>query len=203
MNDRAESGLWTGARIGIFGGTFDPPHTGHAQMARTARAALSLDRVLYSVAPRPPHKQGQHTTDLSHRLEMVRIAIADDDGAALTRLEEDHGVSYTVDLLHACRERTGADLYFIVGADSLAELPTWKEPQEILRLATLVVFPRARVPVHLDVAGDASVVVFESPLIDVSSTEVRDRVVAGEPPRELVAAGVAGYIDRHGLYAGG
>jgi nicotinate-nucleotide adenylyltransferase len=203
MTERPESGLWTGARIGVFGRTFDPPHVGHLQMARAARETLGLDRVVFSVAPRPPHKPGQQTTDLNHRLEMVRIAIADEDGAGLTRLEDEHEVSFTVDLLRACRARSAADLYFIVGADSLVELPTWREPGEIMRLATLVVFPRARVPVHLDVPGDASVVVFESPLVDVSSTDVRRRVVAGESPRELIAAGVAAYIERHALYGPG
>ena len=203
MNERAESELWSGTRIGVFGGTFDPPHVGHLQMARTARETLGLDRVVFSVAPRPPHKQGQPTTDLAHRLEMVRLAIADDDGAGITHLEGEHDVSFTVDLLRACRARTVADLYFIVGADSLVELPTWREPGEIMRLATLVVFPRARVPVCLDAAGDASVVVFESPLIDVSSTDVRRRLVAGEPPRDLVARGVAAYIERHALYVTG
>ena len=200
MSALAEDGLWTGARIGIMGGTFDPPHLGHVRMAQTARAELGLDRVLFSVSPRPPHKHDERLAGLDDRTEMVRIAIDGLDGLAITRIEEPHDPSYTVDLLRACHFRTGADLYFIVGADSLAEFPSWREPAEILRLSTLVVFPRDRVPVFLDVPGEASLVVFESPVIDVSSTAVRERLRAGDRPAGALAPRVLDYIEAHGLY---
>lgn len=199
----AEPGLWGGRRIGLLGGTFDPPHEGHVGMARHARAALGLDRVLFSVAPRPPHKSATDTTPFVHRLEMVRRAIGGDDALAVTRIEEDNGVSFTVDLLRACRSRTDADLYLIIGADSLVELPAWREPEEILRMATVVVFARDDAALRLEVAGSAALVVFEQPKFEVSSTSVRRRLASGEPAAGLLAADVASYIVEHALYRQG
>jgi nicotinate-nucleotide adenylyltransferase len=198
-----EAALWAGNRIGVIGGTFDPPHTGHVAMAQTARRSLTLDRVLFSVAPRPPHKQGEPTSPLEHRVRMVEIAIENEDGLAITRIEESNDVSYTVDMLRACRLQTRADIYFIMGADSLVELAAWKEPAEILRLATLVVFPRGDIAARLDVDGPAALVMFESPRIDVSSTEVRSRFVAGQNADGALPAGVAAYAREHGLYRAG
>jgi nicotinate-nucleotide adenylyltransferase len=100
-------------------------------MAQHARTTLGLDRVLFSVAPRPPHKDEAATTPLAHRIEMTRLAIENAAGLHLTRIEESNDVSFTVDLLRACRARTRAGLYFIIGADSLAEFPGWKDPEEI------------------------------------------------------------------------
>lgn len=200
MSALPESDLWTGTRIGLMGGTFDPPHVGHVRMALAARETLSLDRVLFSVSPSPPHKRGVPMTGLRERTDMVEAAIRGHDGLALTRIEAPHAPSYTVDLLRACHFRTGADLYFIVGADSLAEFPTWREPEEILRLCTLVVFPRDGVPVVLGVPGEAAMVVFEAPVIDVSSTGVRRRLAAGERPADALAPAVLEYAERHGLY---
>jgi nicotinate-nucleotide adenylyltransferase len=199
---RDEAALWQGSRIGVFGGTFDPPHAGHLGMARHARATLGLDRVLFSVAPRPPHKAASRTSPLEHRVAMMRLATRGDDALDLTHVEEGHDVSFSVDLLRACRARTRADLYFIIGADSLAELHTWRDPEEILRLATLVVFARDETALRLDVAGPSAMVVFEQPRFDVSSTEVRRRIAAGAAPADLVAADVAAYAARQGLYSG-
>jgi nicotinate-nucleotide adenylyltransferase len=195
--------LWSGERIGLIGGTFDPPHTGHLSMAREARRALELDRVLFSVAPRPPHKLHEPTSALDHRVRMVEIAIQNEDGLAVTHIEEAHETSYTVDFLRACRMRTRADLYFIMGADSLAELATWKEPEEILRLASLVVFPRHDIAMRLDVPGPAALVMFEHPRIDVSSTAVREGIASGREMNGAVPPGVAAYAREHGLYRAG
>lgn len=200
QNDAA---LWAGERIGIMGGTFDPPHTGHVSMAREARRALDLDRVLFSVAPRPPHKLNEPTTPLEHRVRMVEIAIAHEDGVLLTRIEDAHETSYTVDLLRACRMRTRASLYFLLGADSLAELSTWKDPEEILELATLVVFPRDDISMRLGVSGPAALVMFESPRIDVSSTSVRASLASGRDMNGALPSGVAAYAREHGLYRAG
>ena len=197
-----ESALWQGARIGLLGGTFDPPHTGHVQMAQAARTTLDLDRVLFSVAPRPPHKDAAGTSDLAHRIEMVRLAIDGAPGLDITRIEEAHDVSFTVDLLRACSAKTRADLYFILGADSLAELHTWKDPEEILRLATLVVFSRDEFPPYLDIPGTAGMVVFESPRIDVSSTALRQSLAGGAAPSGSLVRAVADYAGRHRLYRG-
>lgn len=194
---------WSGERIGLMGGTFDPPHTGHLAMAREARRALGLDRVLFSVAPRPPHKLTDPTSPLEHRVRMVEIAIEHEDGLGITHMEDAHETSYTVDFLRACRMRSRADLYFVMGADSLAELSTWKEPDEILRLATLVVFPRDDVAMRLDVPGPASLVMFESPRIDVSSTAVRASLASGRDVNGALPPGVADYARTHGLYRAG
>jgi nicotinate-nucleotide adenylyltransferase len=196
MNER-----WDGERIGILGGTFDPPHVGHVRMARAARAVLALDRVFFSVAPAPPHKGGEPVTAYEQRVAMVTAAITGDDGLALTRIEEGHVPSYTVDLLRACRERTRADLYFIMGADSVSELARWREPSEIARLATIVVFPRTGAATRVPVAGEVSVVVFEEPVIDVSSTAVRARLERGQRADDDLPPAVARYIEYRGLYA--
>ncbi|MCI0453255.1 MAG: nicotinate-nucleotide adenylyltransferase [Candidatus Latescibacteria bacterium] len=192
---------WRGNRIGILGGTFDPPHLGHTRMAVVARDALALDRVFFSPAPHPPHKSDAETTPYAHRRAMLELAIAGEARTAVTTIEESHATSYTVDLLHACRERTSADLYFILGADSLAELSTWRDPAEVMRLATLVVFPRGAETVRAPEGREASLVVFESPVVDVSSTEIRARLSQGEAAVDGLAPAVARYVAHHRLYA--
>ncbi len=192
---------WDGARLGILGGTFDPPHAGHVSMALAARDALQLDHVFFSPAPHPPHKSDTDTTAYAHRLAMVEIAVAGNDGLAVTRIEEHGGISYTVELLRACRTRTPADLYFILGADSLAEVGSWREPAEVMRLATLVVFPRTGDVMRAPAAPDASLVVFEAPVIDVSSTEIRSALARGDGDVAGLLPAVASYIARHRLYA--
>jgi nicotinate-nucleotide adenylyltransferase len=134
---------------------------------------------------------------------MVEIAIEHEDGLGITHMEDGHETSFTVDLLRACRMRTRADLYFIMGADSLAELSTWKEPEEILRLASLVVFPRDSIAMRLDVPGPAALVMFESPRIDVSSTAVRASIASGRDVNGSLPPGVAAYAHTHGLYRAG
>lgn len=195
---RAEN--WEGSRVGILGGTFDPPHVGHVRMAVAARDALGLDRVFFSPAPRPPHKGGAEASPYAHRVAMVEAAIAGEEHLAVTRIEEAHDTSYTVLLLRACRERTSADLYFIMGADSLAELASWRDPEEVMRLATLVVFPRGRGVVRAPAAREASLVVFEAPVIDVSSTAIRSRLERGETGADGLAPAVERYLAQHRLY---
>ena len=192
---------WEGDRIGILGGTFDPPHVGHVRMAAAARDVLGLDRVFFSPAPRPPHKSDADTSPYAHRLAMVEAAIAGEERVAVTKIEEAHAISYTVDLLRACRDRTSADLYFIMGADSLAELPTWRDPAQVAALATLVVFPRGSGVMRANIAGEVSLVVFEAPVIDVSSTEIRAGLERGDTAVDEVAPAVARYIAHHRLYA--
>lgn len=197
----AAAGSWSGDRIGILGGTFDPPHVGHTTMAALARDTLDLDRVLFSPAPHPPHKPDADTTPFAHRVAMVEAAIEGEERVALARVEDAHATSYTVDLLRACRALTSADLYFIVGADSLAGMASWRDPVEIMRLATLVVFPRTGASPRSPVPGDASLVVLEAPVIDVSSSEIRLRFERGETAIAGLSAPVARYIERHRLYA--
>jgi nicotinate-nucleotide adenylyltransferase len=191
---------WSGARIGILGGTFDPPHVGHVRMAAAARDRLGLDRVFFSPAPEPPHKQHEPLTAWEHRRGMVLSAIAGEDGLALTEIERGGAPSYTVDLLRAAAARTPADLYFILGADSLSQFASWREPREVLRLCTLVVFPRGEQRARVPVDGPAAVVVFEAPRIDVSSTDVRAALEAGQTPAGALPPAVSAYIQQNRLY---
>lgn len=189
------------AGVGLLGGSFDPPHGAHVAMARAARGALGLGRVLLVPALQPPHKRPSGLSPYPDRLAMTALSVEAVDGVEASRLEEEGGpVSYTVELLERCRERFGEDLYFVVGADSLRDLPTWRSPEGILRMCTLVVFPRDDLPMVCEVPGEASIVVFEEPAIDVTSTDIRARVATGEDIRGLVEPGVAEYIRQHGLY---
>ncbi len=198
--NRAAGEDWRGARIGVLGGTFDPPHRGHVRMAVAAREVLGLDRVFFSPAPHPPHKRDEPLSAWTHRCAMTLAAIQGEDGLALTGIEQDTGPSYTVDLLRAASARTGADLYFIMGADSLADLAAWHQPREILGLCTLVVFPRDGRPVRVPVDGPAALVVFESPRVDVSSSAVRAALEAGTAPGDALPAAVSAYIEHNRLY---
>jgi nicotinate-nucleotide adenylyltransferase len=191
---------WSGERIGILGGSFDPPHTAHVCMATLARQTLHLDRVFFSPAPHPPHKSDASLTSWEHRRAMTRAAVEDCEGLAVTDMERDARPSYTADLLRAVSARTAADLYFIAGADSLAGFASWHEPEEILRLCTLVVFPRAGDPVRLPVPGMAGVVVLDAPPMDVSSSGLREALAAGTAGEGLLAPSVVAYIRQHRLY---
>lgn len=188
-------------KTGILGGSFDPPHVGHTTMARVARDTLGLDRVLLVPAARPPHKDEGELTDWSHRLAMAHLAARDLEGVEVSAHERDiAGDSYTVESLRRYRAAHDDELYFIMGADSLRDLPQWRDPEAILELATLVVFPREGVGAGLGVGGEASVIVFESPEVDVSSSEIRRRRRAGESIRSLVPEAVLKYIEEHALY---
>jgi nicotinate-nucleotide adenylyltransferase len=194
-------------RIGILGGTFNPPHVGHLVCAEAAQDELGLDRVLLLPAGTPPHKEVEDEPGDTHRAEMCRRAA---DGAGwleVSTLElERPGASYTVDTLGELHARTpGDDLTFIVGGDMALSLPSWRRPAEILRLARLGVAERAgatraEIAVVLQPLG-GRVEFFTMPRLDVSSTDVRERVRAGRPIRWLVPDAVAAYIAEHGLYA--
>ncbi|UCG53143.1 MAG: nicotinate-nicotinamide nucleotide adenylyltransferase, partial [Candidatus Latescibacterota bacterium] len=126
-------------RVGILGGTFDPPHNAHLAMAETALERVPLEKVLFMVAPHPPQKRLRDLTPYSERTEMVSLAIRGRPGFELSRLEESRsGPSYTVDLLSSYREVFEGEPYLILGADSVCDLPDWKDPEAILELATLV-----------------------------------------------------------------
>ena len=186
-------------RLGILGGTFDPPHLGHLIAAQELHTQLGLDRLLLMVAAVPPHKLDREVSPGAVRLEMVRAAIAGDGRFEVSPLElERSGPSYTVDTLRTLRDGyPGAALHLAMGADQAAELETWREPDEISRLATLVAFaregqavPESRWPLR----------VVQVPTVEVSSTEVRRRVRAGAPIRYLVPDAVAAVIEGEGLY---
>lgn len=189
-------------KLGVFGGTFDPPHVGHLVAASDAAQALGLSRVLW--VPAAVHPLKRHTVEASPeaRLEMARAAVEGDARFTVDALElERTGPSYTVDTLRQLQVREpGAELYFLTGADNLRDLPKWREPEEVARLARLVVVSRLGegVPAGLPYPAVAVPVT----RMDVSSTEVRRRVRAGETIRYLVPEPVRAVIERRGLYRG-
>ncbi|MEQ1701720.1 MAG: nicotinate-nucleotide adenylyltransferase [Ilumatobacteraceae bacterium] len=188
-------------RIGLFGGTFDPPHVGHLVTAVNVRHALSLDVVVLMVANVPWQKAGTRPiTDAEARFAMVRAAVADVDGLEAGRLELDHGgPSYTADTLAALADLyPGAALFTIVGDDAAAKFETWERYQEVAARSTLVVVDRPGEPVELSPAFQWERV--EVPRLDVSSTDLRDRCHDGRPLDYLVTEPVLDVISALGLY---
>jgi nicotinate-nucleotide adenylyltransferase len=189
-------------RLGIFGGSFDPPHLGHLVAASDACDALGLDRVLWIPAARHPLKEGRVRTPPALRLEMVRAAIAGDPRFAADDLElRREGPSYTVDTLRALTGRhPGAALFLLAGADLLAELPRWREPDEVQRLATLAVLSREGDALPAGAGLDAVSVCVTR--VDVSATEIRRRAAAGRTIRYLVPEAVRAVVERERPYEG-
>ncbi len=170
-------------------------------MAREAVEKIPLERILFMPAPNPPHKIPEELTPYSLRLKMVELALSGDAGLELSRMEEfRNGPSYTVDLLKHYHQLHDDDVFFIIGADTLSDLPNWKDPGGILELTTLVVFPRTGYPSILPVAGGASVVLFEGPVIDISSTEIREKMAAGERMKRFLPEPVYEFILDNSLY---
>lgn len=187
-------------RLGLFGGTFDPPHVGHWLVAVDAYEALALDRLVFVPAARQPLKLGQPQASPADRLAMVRAMTAGDPRFAVDPIEiEREGLSYTVDTLTAFRQRPGvSELFFLVGADVLASFERWREPDRVQALATLVVLRRDTDRVALPPGLRARVL--ETRRVDVSSTEVRARVRAGRSIRGFVPAAVETHVSTTGLY---
>jgi len=194
-------------RLGLLGGTFNPPHIGHLVCAHQALAQLELDRVLLVPVHEPPHKGLEADPGVQHRVELCRRAVVGDGKLELSLVDaEIPGPSYTVDTLRRLHERCpGDDLTFIVGGDMAFSLPTWREPEAILGLAELGVAEREGVrradiaeclgslPVH-------RVRFFDMPRLDISSSLIRRHVASGRPIRYLVPDAVAEYIEQAGLY---
>ena len=193
-------------RVGILGGTFDPVHLGHLLLAEQARAHLALDLVLFIPAGEPWRKSHRAITAPEHRLAMLRAAIAGNDAFGISDIElRRSGPTYTADTLEAlAAERLDDEFYFIIGADALADLPNWHMPERIVRHATLAVAPRdAQLPNAADlvVAGLAArIETFPMPRIDISSTDIRDRVQRADSIRYLVPDAVSDYITELRLY---
>lgn len=196
-------------RVGILGGTFNPPHLGHLVCAQEAYRELELDRVMLIPARIPPHKPVEHEPGAHHRLELCRLAVAGDERFGVSEIElHRDGPSYTVDTLVALTtEAPKTKFFFIVGGDIAAGLPRWRQPERVLELATLAIAKRrgtARASVDTalsELPGSEQARFFQMPRIGVSSTMIRRRVRAGQPIRYLVPDSVAQYIDDHGLYA--
>ncbi len=196
-------------RIGILGGTFNPPHLGHLVCAQEAYRELDLDRVMLIPARVPPHKPVDEEPGPAHRLELCRRAVRDDDRFEVSDLELSRdGPSFTVDTLQELSSRAPHnELVLIVGGDIAAGLPRWREPERVLELATLAVAKRrgtARATVDDalgGLAGGDRARFFAMPRNGISSTMVRRRVRAGQPIRYFVPDAVMEYIQRHGLYS--
>jgi len=192
-------------RLGVFGGTFDPPHVGHVSIVRELQESGTLDEILWIPVRLPPHKPANSLTSPECRMEMVRAAT---DGCVRQSVSDieflREGPSYTVDTLRALRsERPEATPVLIMGADQFVELAGWHEAEEVVRLAGVCVLPRGGVeltsaPPRLNVVWSAA----DVPPVDVSSSAVRKRVREGRPYRHLVPAGVAEIIERESLYIG-
>jgi nicotinate-nucleotide adenylyltransferase len=200
-------------RIGILGGTFNPPHLGHLVVAQEAYRELELDQVVLIPAGIPPHKPVDDEPGPEHRLELCRLAVGGDERFAVSDLElRRDGPSFTVDTLDTLRSQSPSDdLFLILGGDIAAGLPKWHQPERVLELATVAIAKRrgtAKAAVDDALAqlkGGERARFFQMPRIGISSTMVRRRVRAGQPIRYFVPDGVAHYISRHGLYgpAGG
>lgn len=187
-------------RVGVFGGTFDPPHLGHLATAEWARDRLGLARVLFVPAGVPPHKRTRRVTGAEHRLAMTRLAVRGQPAFAVSDLEASRsGPSFTVDTLRelGTRER-GAKLYLVIGEDSLDDFGAWRDPGGILARATLAV--AARPGVRPRGPRRPPCVWLENPWIDLSSSALRRRAGAGRSLRYLVPDPVIAYIRRHRLY---
>jgi nicotinate-nucleotide adenylyltransferase len=194
------------ARVGLLGGTFNPPHVGHMVCAQEAMAELALERVLLLPVHTPPHKPLQADPGATVRLELCRLAVGDAPGIEVSTHELDRGGrSYTVDTLRALHEaRPEDDLTFIAGADQAAGLPSWREPATVLELAELAVAEREatrRDDVLDELFGvPERVHFFAMPRIDISSSLIRRRVAEGLPIRWLVPDAVERAIAERGLY---
>jgi len=199
-----------GSRIGVFGGTFDPPHYGHLVIAQEAYARLGLAKVLFVPAGQPPHKPGRAISPPEDRVAMVERAIAGNRAFELCRVDLDRpGPSYTADMLALLQAQLGpaAELYLIVGMDSLADFASWHEPARIISLCRLVAVTRpgyAADPAALErvIPGCSErIILLEAPRLDISATELQRRVAAGLPIRYQVPESVRTYIRRRRLYA--
>jgi nicotinate-nucleotide adenylyltransferase len=194
--------------VGVLGGTFDPIHIGHLIVAEEARIKLGLAEILFVPAGQPWLKQDHDITSPVRRVEMVRRGIADNPYFKLSTLEVNRpGPSYTVDTLALLQDQLSseASLFFILGRDTLAELPLWKEPEKLVELCRLVVAPRlgskdlkrlqTEIPGLLD-----KIIQLDMPIIGISSSEIRQRIARGLSIRYLVPAGVGKYIAEQGIY---
>ena len=199
--------------MGVLGGTFDPIHSGHLVIAEEARLRLSLANVLFVPAGQPWLKTDRTITSAAHRVEMVRQAIAAKPYFELSSVDVDRpGPSYSVETIAILQQQPGAGarLFFLVGWDSLAELPQWKEPDRLIQLCKLVAVtrpgfsrPDLKALESLVPGVTQRVVWLDIPPVDISSTDIRNRVARGLSIHGLVPEGVEGYIKEHKLYGDG
>ncbi|GAC1348829.1 MAG: nicotinate-nucleotide adenylyltransferase [Ktedonobacteraceae bacterium] len=202
-------------RVGLMGGTFDPIHYGHLVIAEEVCASLDLAEMVFVPAGEPPHKRGEPVTAARHRIAMLELAIASNPHFTISLVDvERPGPSYTVETLRLLREQWGIQvaIYFVIGWDSLEDLPTWYNPGGILeQLAYLVAVHR---PGHQEVAGYREgmekrlpeikhrLLTMPAPQLAISATDLRQRVAEGRPIKYQTPEAVEAYIAQHALYQG-
>ena len=196
-------------RLGVFGGTFDPPHIGHFTLASSAFKQMHLDHMLWMLAPIPPHKRQQVITPLEHRLAMLKLLIANEPNFQFSGVELDRpGPHYTIDTMRLLADQhPSADLILLIGADSLHELASWQHPVDLVSACHQIgVFQRPEDTINLSemerhIRGiQAKVQVVEAPLIDISSRKIRDRIRENLGYRDQLTPDVYAYIEKNKLY---
>jgi len=197
-------------RLGLFGGSFDPVHYGHLLLAEQCRAQCAVDAVWFIPTHKPPHKNAESMTAASARLDMLELAIAGAPAFQISRVELDRDkTTFTVDTLQQLRaENADRELFFLIGADSLADLPFWREPERITELATIVAVNRGDRPFpdleplrqRIGDCVSERVQFVSMPGIDISSSDIRRRVQQNQSIRFLVPRAVEAYIHEHRLY---
>ena len=197
-------------RIGILGGTFDPIHLGHLVVAENCWFQLGLDEVLFVPAGDPPHKRGRAISPAADRIAMVEAAMCDNPHFRLSRVDVDRpGASYSVDMVRALQTEYGKEtsFFFIIGNDSLVDLPSWHDPESLVELCQVVAVNRPGYPpfdlTRLDgIVSRAAdrIILLEVPSFDVAATDIRSRVAEGRPVAYLVPDAVRRYIEAKGLY---
>lgn len=198
-------------KLGIMGGTFDPVHYGHLVAAETVRYEFGLDKVIFMPAGKPPHKQTNTVSDPEHRYLMTALAVAANERFEVSRLEVDKDkVSYTVDTVKDLISIYGkdVDIYFITGADAVLELMGWHKIEELLTLCSFIAVTRLGFDKkvleqkieEIKSNYNGEIISIEIPLLEISSTDIRERVKKGKPIRYLVPDEVEKYIEKTGLY---
>jgi nicotinate-nucleotide adenylyltransferase len=186
-------------KIGVFGGTFNPVHTGHLILAQDALEHFGLDRVLFIPCAHPPHKRADHLAPARHRVAMLRAALRGEPRFQVCTIEIARGgVSYSIDTIRELlRRHPKARFYFVIGADTLNELHTWKSIREVRRLCTFITLDRPGVKVP----GGRLTRFFRGHVVGISSSDIRARRARGLAIRQLVPAAVARYIEKKRLYS--
>jgi nicotinate-nucleotide adenylyltransferase len=189
-------------RLGVFGGSFDPPHVGHLLAASDAFEALALDRLIFVPAAVQPLKTDLQPALAHHRLTMLQLLVGGDERFGVDPVEiERAGVSYTVDTLETFAQRfPRAELFFLIGVDAMATFDAWRDPRRILELARLAILRRPGAPVGGGNVSRPGTIELATRLVDMSSTEIRERVRAGKSIRGFVPESVAAYIETERLY---
>ncbi|MBS3812382.1 nicotinate-nucleotide adenylyltransferase [Candidatus Bipolaricaulota bacterium] len=190
-------------RVGLFGGTFDPIHNAHLEVAKNAIEQVNLDEVIFIPSKNPPHKNSRGVLDAVLRYEMVGLAVEDYEVLEVSGVEiEREGPSYTIDTIKKMKEDL-PEIVFIVGADNLINIDTWKQPEELLDSCPFVIAPRGgykKSDFHEEIFQGADLRFLDMDEISISSTEIRERVADGRPIGEMVPTVVLDFIMQKGLY---